>query len=132
MSVSALFSVLKHFSPLWFRAIAKEAEKAPATIAGLFFVWVTIAVGGLVVYAELAKADSERNQLTEIVAKNTAALDCSRRDRQIAAQYRQLQNLQLLIDRSEDNVEVVRLTEQMDELRRQTSILETAYSRRCL
>lgn len=132
MSIAALVSILKYFGPMWFKAIMEEAKQTPATIAGLFFVWITIGIVSVFMYNRLAQAEDTMVSMQEILAANTKALDCSGRDRRISAKAREILVNARLLERATDAAERRDLEEQIDRLTTDLNRMEIAYEHRCL
>ena len=129
---SVLIDLFKYFSPRWFSKILEEAVHVPAVVAGLLFVWATIAISGAFTYVEIAKANEQMADMQSIVARNTVALDCSRRDRQIGRKQRDINNLELLIERAEDDTERRQLEAELTTRQTEIARMERAYASRCL
>jgi hypothetical protein len=116
--------------------MAKEAEHAPATVLGIFALWVTIVVLSSIAYDTYAKDVIEANDklltMQTLIAKNTEALDCARRDRMISAKTRESTNLQRLLELATDDNERRSIAFQLGEVRRELNIAQQGYDSACL
>ena len=131
-----IMTIIKYLGPAWFRAIAEEAEQAPATVAGIFFVWITIiflAGGAYLTYTGDAEANEQRLvSLQTTVEAATREMACAKHDRVITAKAREIVNLQLLIKLTEDAGSVRLLEDDLEKLQRELRNQESAYKHRCL
>jgi hypothetical protein len=133
MIVSLVLAVLKNLYPLnWLKAIGREAEQSPAIVSGGFVIWLTILVLGYLGYVHIAEASENFAKMESILAANTWELECSKRDRAIAAKAREIANLRLLISRTDEGSEQRSLEAQLNDLQRSLSQLETSYEYKCL
>jgi tRNA U34 5-carboxymethylaminomethyl modifying GTPase MnmE/TrmE len=139
-----ILTIAKHFFTLqWLRGIAKESEHVPATIATVFFalmLLVSLSITGVIRYNKAEAAQDEKIEVLEQVlasnqealAKNTVALYCSSRDRQISAKLREVQRVKLLIEKTDQDYEIRALEEELQELERDLGKLEKGYDENCL
>lgn len=133
MSFSLLFSITKHLWPAnWFAAIAKEAEQIPAVVAAGLVLWATVIVGISLGYYEMAEAEERDYKMANLIAANQKELSCARRDRSIAAKNREIANLRLLIERTEDESEVRRMAGELDSLVKAQEVRERLYMTDCI
>ena len=130
------------FHPKWFLAILDEAQRMPAIVAGIAFIWLTmigLSAGFSVMFWQHAQAAEERdNQLTAITAQmqtvlanNTKALNCSRMNNDITEKGRVLNDMKRLLERAEDAAEQRRLTERIGELERAFDDMRDKYKTEC-
>lgn len=142
--MGAILEIVRHLWPsTWFSAVIREAESAPATVAGLFFLSgsiVLLSLSAIFIYKNDANAGELRFQQVqqlvddnkETLASVSNELECSKRDRQIGAKAREIDNLNRLLEKADSEAEQRELRTQLMELRREKKLLDTAYERDCL
>jgi hypothetical protein len=116
--------------------MAKEAEQAPATVLGIFALWVTIIALSFIAYDtytnDALAADDKLMTMQTLIAKNTEALDCARKDRVISAKTREVNNLQRLFELATDENERRSIAFQIAEIQRELNKAQQGYDAACL
>lgn len=137
MIFSFVASIAKHFLPAnWFPAIIKEAEQAPATVAGFFMLWVALI--SVVLFAfytyrnDVQASELKLASLEATISANTVALDCNAQNSWLNAKQRQINRLQQLIDRTEDPTEKRDLELERAELQSDYDKRDRKFERECL
>lgn len=141
--VKAVTTIISHFGVGWFKGISEEVEHSPATIAGLFFVWLTIlalsftAWMGFQRHAEAAELRNTTlaksvGEMQMLISANTKALECSRKDRVIAAKVREIELATRLLSRAVDTAEKREIESQLADHTRTLKSLEATYKTACL
>jgi len=135
--MTTLLTILKHLWPTtWLKAMLQEAEHAPATVLGIFVLWLTIIVLSLSAWSAYSKdaeaADAKFATVQTLIAKNTEALDCARRDRVISAKTREVNNLSRLLELATDENEKRDINLQLSEAQRDLNKAQQGYDAKCL
>lgn len=143
--MSVIFGLLRQagLPHLWFRQIFEEAAHVPATVLGLFGVWLFMGAAGVWLggkwemhVTELQAAEQAAQitlaKINERIEANSHELSCARADRAIAYKQREIVQSQRLLDRATDDAERRELVAQVQTLQREYALLETAYQRDCL